>query len=108
MVFFNWLAGKFRGADLPEDKYLADIKTGKRLETLVQNGSLDVLWEEILEPMDREAFELFKTIDPSDFNAVNQAQKISAVVHDIRKRVHRKIEDGLRAQQTLKALAEEQ
>ena len=104
----DWLKAIFAGPKNPVQDWARESKVGEKLEALVASGALEVLWEEILGPMDQEAYEAFLKQDPADFNAVAQTQKMSQVIADIRKRVERKIELGRFARQKLKELTEEQ
>ena len=104
----DWLGKIFQKSKNPIEDWVRDSKSGERLESLVASGAMEALWEEILAPMDQEAYETFMKMDPSDFNAVAQTQKLSQVIADIRKRVERKIELGRFARQKLKEFTEEQ
>jgi hypothetical protein len=103
----TWIGRIFEKSKDPIQDWLRDSKAGERLEGLVSSGALEVLWDEVLAPMDQEAYEAFLKQDPSDFNAVAQTQKMSQVIADIRKRVERKIELGRFARQKLKEFTEE-
>lgn len=79
--------------------------SGEKLEELVLSGHLDLLQKEILDPMEWEAYEAFKKVDPADFNAVCQTQKMGQVVDMIKKRLERKIELGRQARVRIVELA---
>lgn len=104
----SWIRGLLgKKVENPLKQWQEEARVADRLEGMVSTGSLDVLWDEILAPMDQEAYEAFQKMDPSDFNAVAQAQKVSQVVADIRKRVERKIELGRFARQKIQEFTEE-
>ena len=103
----EWLGKIFQKSKNPLEDWVKESKAGERLEGLVSSGGMETLWEEILSPMDQEAYEAFLKQDPADFNAVAQTQKMSQVIADIRKRVERKIELGRFARQKLKEFTEE-
>lgn len=102
-----WLGNILQKSKNPIEDWVRDSKAGGRLEGLVSSGGLELLWDEILGPMDQEAYEAFLKQDPADFNAVAQTQKMSQVIADIRKRVERKIELGRFARQKLQEFTEE-
>lgn len=75
--------------------------SGEKLEAFVASGSFDVLIDEVLDPMERESFEAFKKIDPTNSIEVLQTQKMAQIVGEIKRRVEKKIEAGLMARKLI-------
>lgn len=84
---------------------MADIEAGACLGETLENLSVDpkfrVFVDEVLAPFYDEAFNAFKKIDPSDFTAVMQAQKVGWVVDEIKRRMEAKIAFGRMARAQL-------
>lgn len=76
-------------------------RLGDILADFANNGSLAILEDHILKPLDRGAFETFKKVDPSNLAEVMQTQMMSKVIDRIRQEIHSKIEEGKLAKQTL-------
>lgn len=100
MQFWDKLKAKF-GPTAGQDAVVKIAQDGERLERLVESGAFDVLLELILDPMERESFEAFKKIDPSQMVEILQTQKMAQVVTEIKRRVESKIQSGLHARQQL-------
>lgn len=81
---------------------------GERLEGVVISGAFDILVDDIFSPLEQEAFKAFKTVDPSNFYQVCQAQQYGKVVDEVKRRVERKIELGRSARQRLIELASQE
>lgn len=90
------------------EELVAQSLTAERLEDIVMNGSFQVLIDEILDPMQKESYELFLKMSPKDSDSVYQAQKLGQVVDQIKKRVERKIELGRFARVRLAELSTEE
>lgn len=90
------------------EEYKKQSIIAERLETMVLSGSFTVMVEEILDPMQEEAYKMFLKMDPKDFNSVCQAQKLGQLVDEIKKRVERKIEQGRYARERLAELTSEE
>jgi len=82
------------------------IRRGQILEEFRISG-LPVLDEHILRPLEEQAFEAFKTIDPSDQVQVMETQKMSQMICQIRKQIDAYIQEGKLATQTLNTLPRE-
>lgn len=76
-------------------------KEAERLESVVHNGSFDILIELIFDPMEKEAFEVFKKIDPNATMEIVQAQKMAQIIAEIKRRVESKILEGNLVRQQL-------
>jgi hypothetical protein len=100
MKFWDKLKAKL-GPEADQAARLKLAKDGERLESFVETGAFDVLIELVLDPMEKEAFEAFKKIDPSETLEVLQTQKLAQVVAEIKRRVESKIQAGLFARQQL-------
>lgn len=100
MRFWDKLQEKLLpGFDLREQERVA--RSGEKLEAFVETGAFDVLISEVLDPMEREAFEVFKKLSPNDPIEIIQAQKMAQIVSEIKRRVEKKIQQGLEARKQI-------
>lgn len=91
------------GADLE-----AAARVGEQLEQMVEDPKFQMLLDEVLDPLQKEAFEAFTKLDPSDQSAVTQTQKVNWVVDEIKRRIERKIDQGRQARAQLLQRNEEE
>lgn len=100
MKFFDSLREKFApGFDARERLRVAQL--GEKLEAFVESGAFDVFDEAILQPMEKESFEAFKTLAPGSKDEIIQTQKMAQIVAEIRRRLEKKIRNGLDARQQI-------
>jgi hypothetical protein len=76
-------------------------ESGEKLQSFLETGAFDVLISEVLDPMEKEAFEAFKKLPPNDAISIIQTQKMAQIVDEIKRRVERKISAGLSAKQQI-------
>lgn len=74
---------------------------GDALQRVISSGAMETLEREIFEPMERDAFEVFKKIAPDNTLEILQAQKISQVIQEIRRRINKKIDMANEARQSI-------
>ena len=81
---------------------------GDRLFNMLKTGAWETIENQILKPIEKEAFEAYKKVDPSDLAAVTQAQMMSKIVDIIRARMQGTIDEGKLAKQQIKQIGEEE
>lgn len=76
------------------------MQIGDALEELLIHRTWHIFEKHILDEMYQDAFRVFQKVDPSDTNAVMQAQKMGQIVNEIKKRIENKIQiaRGIREQ----------
>lgn len=72
----------------------AGARLGEALENLSADPKFHIYVDEVLNPFYEEAFAAFKKLDPSDFTAVTQAQKVGWVIDEIKRRMDAKVAFG--------------
>jgi len=80
---------------------------GDRFKDFIDGGWLDLLNDNIFEPLDKEAFELFKKVPAEDCNGIIESQMMSKVVDLIKGRIQSRIHQGENAKASLIAIGEE-
>lgn len=70
-------------------------QAGERMEAFVESGAYDAFNDEILAPMESEAFEVLKRVSPTEIADIIQAQKMAQIVSEIRRRLEKKILVGI-------------
>ena len=81
---------------------------GDRFFNMLKTGTWETIENQILKPIEKEAFEVYKKVDPSDLAAVTQAQMMSKIVDTIRAKMQSTIDEGKLAKQQIKQIGEEE
>lgn len=75
---------------------------GDKFREMQANGALVLLEANIFKKIEKEAFDLYKSTDPSDMPAVAQAQLMGKIVDNIRSRIEIIIQEGNKAKDDIK------
>lgn len=94
--FWDKIRSKWAAAEPGADLELS-ARMGEQFEALVEDPKFQILLDEILGPLQKEAFEAFTKLDPSDLSGIAQTQKVNWVVEQIKTRIERKIDQGRHA-----------
>jgi len=76
---------------------------GERLEQAAKSAGWELIWNEIFIPLRDDAQKKLQEVDPSDFSAVAQYQKIAAIVESIPQIIEHKVQAGRNATNLLSA-----
>lgn len=76
-------------------------RLGDKMKSFLKDGAYQILNDEILEPLDRAAFEAFKKVNARDELAVVETQMMSKIIDRIKKTIEEKIALGDYARQEL-------
>lgn len=98
--FWDKIRAKWATDEPGADLELA-ARIGEQFEALVEDPKFQVLLDEILEPMRKEAFQAFTKLEPTDASGIAQTQKVEWVIEQIKHRVERKIDQGRHARTQL-------
>lgn len=74
-----------------------------RLRDAMRNGVID----EILEDINKQAYEAFKNVDPNDSKLLIETQQMGQIVDTLRKHIRSKLEEGRLAQEQIKNFQQE-
>ncbi len=90
-----------------EDEYFSKAQKGEFFERFLKSKEWAVFDEEILERLDRKAFETFKRVDPNNKIEIIQTQMMSKIINQIRREIDNIVEEGRLARLNLETLPEE-